>query len=91
MFKGDLGHRGGQACCHDFVAFENVGSHCDNGGGICAVPEHKLSSIIAASWEINAKAWVGVDFELVKEEFAKLRECEVLGFVVVIATNTDFG
>ena len=91
MSESDLGHGGGEGRCYYFMSFEDMGSHSDNSGDVCAVFKHELSCIIAASGEVDAKARVRVDLELIKEEFAKLRESEVLGFVIVIATNADFG
>ena len=91
MSESDLGHGGGEGRCYYFMSFEDVGSHSDNSGDVCAVFKHELSCIIAASREVDAKARVRVDLELIKEEFAKLRESEVLWFAVVIATNADFG
>ena len=70
MSESDLGHGGGEGRCYYFMSFEDVGSHSDNSGDVCAVFKHELSCIIAASREVNAEARVRVDIELIKEEFA---------------------
>ena len=49
MSESDLGHGGGEGRCYYFMSFEDVGSHCDNSGDVCAVLKHKFSCIVAAS------------------------------------------